>query len=598
MIFSKSINKYYLKFLPYFLMGIISLLIVDLAQLEVPAIIGNLVDDLEAYRTGEYSEGQILGIINDLLLTLTLIAALIVGGRFLWRLGIMGGSRRLVYELRNDMFDHALKLSPRFYSERKVGGLMAYFINDIQAVRRATGPGMIMLVDMIFLGGLVFMRMFMIDARMTMVLAVPLFILAVLGITLGNIMRQRFRRAQEAFEYLSDDVQESLSGIDVIKSFVKEDKEIRHFLKANKNARDKNVLFARMQMLFRALTRIIVSLSFVLMIFYGMQLVELTQDTADPFTIGDLVAFLSYFSMLIWPMMAISMIINVRSRGKASLKRIESILDEPIDIVDDENVVDIEEIRGDIEFNNLTFAYPDAEEGDDPALKNISFDVSAGEMIGILGRTGSGKTSIVDLLLRLYNLEENSLLIDGVDIMKIPFKKIREDIGYVPQDGFLFSDTIKNNIALGVDDDRADMDKIQEVAELSDVHDNIVQFKHGYETVIGERGVTLSGGQKQRVSIARALAKNPPILIMDDSVSAVDTSTEEKILRNLRKLRKGKTTIMIAHRISTVKNADKIVVIDNGEILDVGTHEELEARCEFYRDLVERQQLEDEVEGQ
>ena len=598
MIFSKSINKYYLKFLPYFLMGIISLLVVDLAQLEVPEIIGNLVDDLEAYRAGEYSEGQILGIINDLLLTLSLIAALIVGGRFLWRLGIMGGSRRLVYELRNDMFDHALKLSPRFYSERKVGGLMAYFINDIQAVRRATGPGMIMLVDMIFLGGLVFMRMFMIDARMTLVLAVPLFILAVLGITLGNIMRQRFRRAQEAFEYLSDDVQESLSGIDVIKSFVKEDKEIRHFLKANKNARDKNILFARMQMLFRALTRIIVSLSFVLMIFYGMQLVELTQDTADPFTIGDLVAFLSYFSMLIWPMMAISMIINVRSRGKASLKRIESILDEPIDIVDDENVVDIEEIRGDIEFNNLTFSYPDAEEGDEPALKNISFDVSAGEMVGILGRTGSGKTSIVDLLLRLYNLEENSLLIDGVDIMKIPFKKIREDIGYVPQDGFLFSDTIKNNIALGVDDDRADMDKIQEVAELSDVHDNIVQFKHGYETVIGERGVTLSGGQKQRVSIARALAKNPPILIMDDSVSAVDTSTEEKILRNLRKLRKGKTTIMIAHRISTVKNADKIVVIDNGEILDVGTHEELEARCEFYRDLVERQQLEDEVEGQ
>ncbi len=598
MIFSKSINKYYLKFLPYFLMGIISLLVVDLAQLEVPEIIGNLVDDLEAYRAGEYSEGQILGIINDLLLTLSLIAALIVGGRFLWRLGIMGGSRRLVYELRNDMFDHALKLSPRFYSERKVGGLMAYFINDIQAVRRATGPGMIMLVDMIFLGGLVFMRMFMIDARMTLVLAVPLFILAVLGITLGNIMRQRFRRAQEAFEYLSDDVQESLSGIDVIKSFVKEDKEIRHFLKANKNARDKNILFARMQMLFRALTRIIVSLSFVLMIFYGMQLVELTQDTADPFTIGDLVAFLSYFSMLIWPMMAISMIINVRSRGKASLKRIESILDEPIDIVDDENVVDIEEIRGDIEFNNLTFSYPDAEEGDEPALKNITFDVSAGEMVGILGRTGSGKTSIVDLLLRLYNLEENSLLIDGVDIMKIPFKKIREDIGYVPQDGFLFSDTIKNNIALGVDDDRADMDKIQEVAELSDVHDNIVQFKHGYETVIGERGVTLSGGQKQRVSIARALAKNPPILIMDDSVSAVDTSTEEKILRNLRKLRKGKTTIMIAHRISTVKNADKIVVIDNGEILDVGTHEELEARCEFYRDLVERQQLEDEVEGQ
>ncbi len=598
MIFSKSINKYYRKFAPLFLMGIVSLLIVDLAQLEVPIIIGQLVDDLEAYRTGEHTNAEIQTIINDIVLTLSLIAALIVGGRFIWRLGIMGGSRRLVYELRNDMFDHALRLSPRFYSQRKVGGLMAYFINDIQAVRRATGPGMIMFIDMIFLGLLVFARMYLIDARMTLVLAFPLFMIAMIGITIGNKMRQRFRQAQEAFEYLSDDVQESLSGIDVIKSFVKEEKEIRHFLKANKNARDKNVRFARMQMLMRASVRMIVSLSFVLMIAYGTQLVSITEDTADPFTIGDLVAFLSYFSMLIWPMMAISMIINVRSRGKASLQRIESILNEPVDIVDDENTVNIDEIKGDIEFNHLTFKYPDAESGESPVLKDISFSINAGEMVGILGRTGSGKTSIVDLLLRLYNLEEDELRIDGIDIMNLPFKKVREDIGYVPQDGFLFSDTIKNNIALGVDDNRADMDKIQEVAELSDVHDNITQFKHGYETIIGERGVTLSGGQKQRVSIARALAKNPPILIMDDSVSAVDTSTEEKILKNLRKLRKGKTTIMIAHRISTVKNADKIVVIDEGEVLDVGTHEELEARSEFYRDLVERQQLEDEVEGQ
>ncbi len=594
MLFSKSINKYYLKFAHLFIIGVIALLVVDLAQLEVPIIIGQLVDDLEAFRAGVYTRDEALALVNEIVMTLVIISALIVGGRFVWRIGIMGASRRIAFELRNDMFEHSLKLSNRFYSERKVGGLMALFINDIEAIRRALGPGLIMFVDMIFLGGLVFWRMYRIDARMTMILVLPLFLIAIAGIILGNKMRMRFRDAQKAFEDLSDNVQESLSGITVIKAFVKEQQEIKHFLKANKNAKDKNIRFVRMQMALQVVVRAIVSLVFVLIIAYGTNLVQVTAGTADPFSIGDLVAFLSYFGMLIWPMMAISMIINVRSRGRASIQRIEDILNETVDIVD-ENTVNVENIKGDIAFNNLYFRYPDAEP-DDHVLKDISFEINAGEMVGILGRTGSGKTSIVDLLLRLYNLEPNQLKIDGIDIMRLPFKQVRENIGYVPQDGFLFSDTIKNNIALGVEDERADLDRIEEVAKLSDVHDNIVQFKQGYNTVIGERGVTLSGGQKQRVSIARALAKNPPILIMDDSVSAVDTSTEEKILKNLKKIRQGKTTIMIAHRISTVKNADKIVVIDEGEVLDVGTHDELEKRCEFYRDLVERQQLEDEVE--
>ncbi len=594
MIFSKVINKYYLKFAHLFILGIIALLVVDLAQLEVPLIIGELVDQLEAFRNGNITRDEALFHVQDLVLTLVIISVLIVLGRFTWRIGIMGASRRIAYEVRDDMFEHSLKLSNRFYSERKVGGLMALFVNDIEALRRAIGPGLLMVVDATFLGVLVFWRMYTIDARMTLILVVPLLLLALSGIFIGNRMRRRFRDAQKAFEDLSDVVQESLSGITVIKAFVKEQLEIKHFLKKNQNAKDKNIRFVRMQMTLQVFVRALVSLVFVLMIAYGTNLVNLTAGTEDPFTIGDLVAFLSYFGMLIWPMMAISMIINVYSRGKASIQRIEEILNEPVDIVD-ENIVHLDEIRGDIEFKHLYFSYPDAEDGDH-VLKDISFDIKAGETVGILGRTGSGKTSIVDLLLRLYNLEEDQLLIDGVDIMRLPFKQVRENIGYVPQDGFLFSDTIKNNIALGVDDERSDMDKIQEVAQLSDVHDNIVQFKEGYNTVIGERGVTLSGGQKQRVSIARALAKNPPILIMDDSVSAVDTSTEEKILKNLKKIRQGKTTIMIAHRISTVKNADKIVVIDEGEVLDVGTHDELEKRCEFYRDLVERQQLEDEVE--
>ncbi|MFW6284793.1 MAG: ABC transporter ATP-binding protein [Bacillota bacterium] len=594
MIFSKSINQYYKKYFLFFLIGIVSLIVVDIAQLQVPRMIGNLVDELENYRKGIITQEEIFTVLSDIILVLVGISAVIVLGRFLWRFGIMGGSRRVTYELREALFAHALKLSNRFYSERKVGGLMAHFTNDILAVRRAVGPGMIMFVDAVFLGALVFGRMLFLDVRMTLILILPMLLIAITGLTIGNIMRQRFRESQKAFEDLSDVTQESLSGISVIKAFVKETLEIKHFLKKNANARDKNVRFARMAMLMRVITRSVVSLVFVVMIAYGSQLVELTRDASDPFTIGDLVQFISYFNMLVWPMMAISMIINVRSRGRASLERIEKILDEPVEIHDD-NPLEIDEIQGDIEFNHLYFQYPD---GSDYVLKDVTFKINAGETVGILGRTGSGKTSIVDLLLRLYNLEDNKLLIDGFDIMKLPIKQVREAIGYVPQDGFLFSDTIKNNIALGIDkaSPSYEDERIQEMAKLSDVHDNIEDFKEGYDTVIGERGVTLSGGQKQRLSIARALAKEPPILILDDSVSAVDTSTEEKILNNLREIRNDKTTILIAHRISTIKNADKIIVIDDGQVLDIGTHDELYERCEFYHDLVERQRLEDEQE--
>ncbi|MGM0436249.1 MAG: ABC transporter ATP-binding protein [Bacillota bacterium] len=593
MLFSKSINKYYIKFFHLFLMGVIALVIVDLAQLEVPVIIGSLVDELDAYSKGTLSEAEMFDTLESLILTLAGIAALIVSGRFLWRFGIMGASRRVTFELREDMFNHALKLSNRFYSERKVGGLMAHFTNDIRAIRRAVGPGMIMMVDATFLGALVFIRMFMLDARLTLILIVPFIMITTTGLTIGNKMRKRFRESQQAFEDLSDVTQESLSGISVIKAFVKENLEIKHFLKRNEIARVKNVRFARMAMLMRVIVRTIVSLVFVLIIAFGAELVRSTSGTADPFTVGNLVAFLSYFGMLIWPMMAISEIINVRSRGRASLERIERILNEPVDIYDD-NPLNIEKLDGNIEFNHLDFQYPD---GSDYVLRDITFKINQGEMVGILGRTGSGKTSIVDLLLRLYNLEENELLLDGHDIMNLPIKQVRESIGYVPQDGFLFSDTIKNNIALGIDKESETYERIEDMAKLSDVHDNIVEFKEGYETVIGERGVTLSGGQKQRLSIARALAKEPPILILDDSVSAVDTSTEEKILKNLRTIREGKTTILIAHRISTIKNADKIIVIDDGRVLDIGTHDELYERCEFYHDLVERQRLEDEEEA-
>lgn len=595
MVFGKLLNKYYLRYFPLFLLGITALVIVDLLQLEIPMILRDLVNGLESrLDSGDTDNTAFLG---DIARRVAFIAAGIVVGRFLWRFGIIGASRRVDYDIRNEMFGHCTKLSNRFYSEKKVGGLMAHFINDLEAVRRAIGPGLIMFVDATFLGGLTFFRMYQLDARMTLVLVVPLFIIATFGTILGNKMRRRFRRAQKAFEDLSDFTQESFSGISVIKAFVKEQIETREFLKEAKNAKDKNIAFVRMSVILQVFVQTIVSAVFVLIIAYGALLIRETRDleAAQQFTTGDLVAFITYFGMLIWPMMAISMIINVRSQGKASLDRIQKILQEPVDVKDHDNVLDIDTLHGNIRFDHLYFRYPDAEE-DEYVLRDITFSIKAGETVGILGRTGSGKTSIVDLLLRIYNIDRDSLYLDGHDIMDLPLKTVRENIGYVPQDGFLFSDTIKNNISLGIGRDSLPMDKIESVAKLSDVHDNIVQFKQGYDTIIGERGVTLSGGQKQRVSIARALAKEPPVLIMDDSVSAVDTSTEEKILRNLKRIREGKTTIMIAHRISTVKNADKIVVIDEGKVLDVGTHHELEKRCEFYADMVRRQQLEDKVE--
>jgi ATP-binding cassette subfamily B protein len=333
---------------------------------------------------------------------------------------------------------------------------------------------------------------------------------------------------------------------------------------------------------------VVISAIFVIIIAFGGNLIR-----QGILTIGELTAFFMLFSSLIWPMRAVARIIEVRSRGKASLERIQGILDENIDVRDASDVINVEEIKGDIEFRNLDFSYPD---GNEKVLENISFHIKTGEKIGILGRTGSGKTSIVDLLLRLYNVKENTLFIDGIDIMKLPIKKVREAIGYVPQDGFLFSDTILNNIGLSEGKRDHAVDDVIHAARLSDVHDNIIQFTEGYDTVIGERGVTLSGGQRQRVSIARAIIKNPPIMILDDSVSAVDTKTEETILSNLDKIRVNKTTLLIAHRISTLKTVDRIIIVDDGKILDVGSHEELLERCDFYQDMVERQKLEDEIE--
>jgi ATP-binding cassette subfamily B protein len=425
---------------------------------------------------------------------------------------------------------------------------------------------------------------------MTIFALIPMSLIAVSAIFVGRIMEKKFKDRQEAYEKLSDFTQENFSGISVIKAFVKNAVEILHFGRINKENYDKNMNYIRFSMILHVLLGLIIALIMVVLIGGGSYF-AIYGFNGNEFSSGDVWEFVLLFNSTIWPFMAISELINSLAQANASLDRINEFMDQPIDIVDND-VVEIDQIKGKIEFNNLNFKYPD---GDETILENISFTINAGEMVGIIGKTGCGKTTIVDLLLRTYNVDKNTILIDDNDIMKLPFKKVRDAIGYVPQDNFLFSDTISNNIGFAFEE--VDEEKIVNAAMLADVHNNIIEFNEKYETVLGERGVTLSGGQKQRVSIARALIKNPPILIFDDSVSAVDTKTEETILSNLRRLRSGKTTIMIAHRISTVETLDKIVLVDDGKILAVGTHKELLESSELYKEMVYLQSLEKEVNG-
>lgn len=588
MIFGKSINKYYIQNLHWFLIGIFFIALIDYMQVQIPGLVSDVFAGLTAQTMSQAD-------VVDIILEMALYIAIIMVGRVIWRLTIITSSRRFDYGLRNDMFEHATKLSNQYYSEHKVGGLMAYFTNDVEAVRRTVGFGMIMVVDTFFLGTVVIYQMIQINPVLTIITAIPMLFIAITGSVMGRKMRKKFKQAQQAFEDLSDFTNESLSGIRVIKAFIKERSEIKEFLKTNQNAHDRNIEYVRMQQKLNIMIGMAVRLIFVVILAYGGYLIYAHNvlGEATVFTNDQLVEFFLLFNMLIWPMMALGRIINIRNRGKGSLQRIERLLNQEVDVKDGEDILDVPTIEGDIEFRNLNFKYPD---GDELVLENLNFKIQKGETVGILGRTGSGKTSLVDLLLRIYNVKEGTLFIDGNDIMKLPIAQVRDSIGYVPQDGFLFSDSITNNISLSFAKNPELSEKVTEAAQLSDVHDNIIDFNDGYETIIGERGVTLSGGQRQRVAIARALMKNSPIMILDDSVSAVDTSTEVTILSNLKKVRKGKTTILIAHRITTLKNADKIIVIDDGKILDIGSHDELLDRCEFYYDMVERQRLEDEME--
>jgi len=386
---------------------------------------------------------------------------------------------------------------------------------------------------------------------------------------------------------LADFAQESFSGVAVIKAFVKEFKELWAFQKLNRKNENANIAYTKLSVTLHVCVSLFIESTIAIILGYGGYLVH-----EKVFDAGMLMEFIGYFNSIIWPMMAITEMIDMSSRGKASLNRVSELLDTKQDVADKPTAQPIDGVQGQIEFKNLTFVYPD---GDYDALSNVSFNINAGELVGVVGKTGSGKTTVADIILRCYNVPDGTVFVDGKDVNDITIDSLRDYCAYVPQDNFLFSDTISANIAFATDD--ADQSDIEKYAGLADVHGNIVEFSNGYETILGERGVTLSGGQKQRVSIARALIKDAPILILDDSVSAVDTNTEKIILQNLRNTRQGKTTLLIAHRISTVQDLDKIILLDDGKVVDVGTHQELLSRCHEYKVMVELQKLDDEKKG-
>ena len=590
MIFGKYINRYYLKNAPVLLLGLLALLTFDYIQLLIPQFYRLVINGVNLGQV--VVNGQTLPFTKEVLLQhiclpMIWIVVLMVIGRFLWRICFFGSAVRVAANLRERMFDHSRQLSQQYYQVNKVGNLMSLYTNDIDTIQECFGDGILMFFDALVLGLMALYKMWRMDYKLTLLALIPALIMFGIGTVMGTAMTKRWEERQQAFSDLSDFAQENFSGIAVIKAFVKELKELMAFRKLNKQNEEINVIYTKIATLLEVLVTLFVESVICVILGYGGYLVY-----QGRFNAGQLVEYIGYFEAIVWPIMAISMLIEKTSRGKASLNRITELLDAPIDVADRPGVQELQNPQGSVEFRHLTFRYPD---GEYDVLQDISFTIHPGESVGIVGKTGAGKTALVDLLLRTYNVPDGTLFVDGKDVNTLSIHSVRAACAYVPQDNFLFSDTIAHNIGFGVDDASPEM--IDHAANLADVRDNIVDFKDGYETVLGERGVTVSGGQKQRISIARALLKDASILILDDSVSAVDTRTEKIILDNLKSSRANKTTLLIAHRISTVERLDKIIFLDDGKIEAVGPHDELYTSCPKYRRMLDLQRLEDEAGG-
>lgn len=559
-----------------YLAGILTLFVVDFANLFIPQLTGTITDGLTAH-TMDWNG------IKSCLLAIFLLGLTLTIGRFLWRYFLFGASRSIERELRDTMFAHLEKMDVEYYNEHKTGDLMTRFTSDLNSIRMAIGPAIISLFDGTVMAVMViFQMMIYVNVKLTLVALIPMFLISIGEIFYGKIMHPRYLARQEAVSDLTDFVQESFSGVRVIKAFVRERSECAAFARQNRNTMNKNLKVVGLLSVVMPLLDVIIGFSSLAALIYGGYMALIGE-----ITLGRFVAFNQYINMLVWPMLACGDAINMFSQGAASIKRVKEVFDSKPEVSDAKDVAPVDALKGEITLSHLTFIHHGHTE---PTLKDISLNVPAGSTLAIIGRTGNGKSTLVNLLLHLYNAKSGMIFFDGRDINTIPLKTLRENIAYVPQDNFLFSDTLKANIAFGVEGE--DMDAITEATQAACIHDSIALFPAGYDTIVGERGVTLSGGQKQRSSIARALMKDAPILILDDALSAVDTDTEEHILRNLKKNRAGKTTILIAHRISTIQNADMILVLDDGIAKELGTHEELMKLNGIYRDMFEKQQLE------
>lgn len=562
-----------------YLFGVFLLLFVALLQLIPPKVIGVVVDEIKGKTLTFQSLIQWV-----VLLIVSGIAMYIL--RYFWRIMIFGSAVKLARNLRNQLYKHFVNMSPSFYQKRRIGDLMAHATNDVQVIRETAGSGVLTLVDSLATGGFVILAMATtISWKLTFICLIPMPLMAILTSWYGTLLHKHFHQAQEAFSSLNDKTQESITGIKVIKTFGQEQEDIDDFRELSEDVVKKNILVAKVDSLYDPTISIIVGISFFLAITFGARYV-----LNGELTLGELVSFTTYLGLLIWPMLAFGWLFNIVERGRASYDRVRALLAEKEDVYDVEDAVAITP-SGNIEYSIQQFHYPGESK---PVLEKIAFTIKRGETLGIVGKTGAGKTTLLKLLIREFDCRDGEIYFGGHPIGYYKINSLREAIGYVPQDHFLFSATVAENIAFA--DPQASMEKISQSAIIANIHDDILSFTDGYQTVVGERGVSLSGGQKQRISIARALIMDPEVLILDDSLSAVDAKTEEAILSGLRENRMGKTTIVTAHRLSAIQHANLIIVLDEGKIVQRGTHEELMLENGWYKEMYLHQQLEELVE--
>ncbi|WP_080846333.1 ABC transporter transmembrane domain-containing protein [Cytobacillus gottheilii] len=562
-----------------YITGIFLLLFVAVLQLIPPRIVGIFVDHIIDNTLTAQTIFFWIGVLVSCAIAMYVL-------RYFWRIMIFGSSVKLARLLRNNLYHHFTKMSQAFYQKKRVGDLMAHATNDLSAIQQTAGAGVLTLVDSLATGGAVIIAMAAtISWKLTLIALIPMPLMAILTSWYGTLLHKRFHKAQEAFSDLNDKTQESISGIKVIKTFGQEKEDIEDFRKQSEDVVNKNVSVAKVDALFDPTISIIVGVSFFLSIAFGARFV-----LAGEITIGELVSFTTYLSLLVWPMLAFGWLFNIVERGRASYDRVRLLLAEKVDIQED-SYASTDVPSGDLMYQIDSYTYPGANA---PVLTDIRFELKKGQTLGIVGKTGAGKTTLLKLLTREFEGEKSDILFNGLSIKKYKLDSLRAAIGYVPQEHFLFSSTVAQNIAFT--SPQIDTERIYDAARLSHIHEDILQFTDGYETVVGERGVSLSGGQKQRISIARALLMNHEVLVLDDSLSAVDAKTEEAILSSLKEERENKTTIITAHRLSAIQHADLIIVLDGGTIIQRGTHEELMATEGWYKSMFLRQQLEELVE--